>query len=432
MLDVQRLAVITRNTEFDELQKIFIDCDVAKAEATVIADRDRILEEISKTMPFAEMNKNIKTALVESARIEVKRAISTHGEHSIHIANPLVKFTRMLSFVGKYEEGQPFIQQALAIREKELGLEHPDTATAIHYLAGLLDDLGKREEAKVLYEQCLAIREKVYGVEHPSIAKTLNNLAALTDSMRNYEDAAVLYQRCIAIQEKLIGSEHPDTATILGNYGLLLGEMNHFEESEEMLLKALAIQEKVLIPEHPSIANTLTNLAGLFRQIGKREQAKIYYQRALAIFEKVLGDHPTTALVLNRIGQELQLFENYDEAVVYYQRSYDIQLKVLGSEHPETVNALQCLNDSKMFVGMGKVEALDMSEYEAYQNQRWNEEDDSNFVALMTRLMKETPAEENAEVEADSNVVNNSDDVKVNSEDVIVDRNDIAALYGWK
>ena len=92
----------------------------------------------------------------------------------------------LLGFAGQYRqyalaayvEARPLYERALAIREKVLGAEHPDTATSLNNLASLLQAQGDLAGARPLYERALAIREKVLGAEHPDTATSLNNLAA--------------------------------------------------------------------------------------------------------------------------------------------------------------------------------------------------------------------------------------------------------------
>jgi Tetratricopeptide repeat len=52
-------------------------------------------------------------------------------------------------------------------------------ATDLNNFAGLLQAQGDFAEARPLYERALAIREKVLGPEHPDTATSLNNLALL-------------------------------------------------------------------------------------------------------------------------------------------------------------------------------------------------------------------------------------------------------------
>jgi tetratricopeptide (TPR) repeat protein len=95
----------------------------------------------------------------------------------------------LLNAAGGYFHGRaanssarPLYERALAIREKALGAEHPDTAQSLNNLASLLQDRGDLAEARPLFERALAIREKALGAEHPDTAWTLNNLAILLRS----------------------------------------------------------------------------------------------------------------------------------------------------------------------------------------------------------------------------------------------------------
>ena len=61
--------------------------------------------------------------------------------------------------------------------------------------------------------RALAIREKVLGPEHPETATSLNNRAGLLRDKGDYAVAEPLLRRALAIKEKALGPEHPDTAT---------------------------------------------------------------------------------------------------------------------------------------------------------------------------------------------------------------------------
>ena len=96
---------------------------------------------------------------------------------------------------GRYADAIPLAQQALAIREKVLGRDHPDVALDLNNLAMLYDSQGRYADAEPLYQRSLAIREKALGRDHPDVAQSLNNLALLYYSQGRYADAKPLYQR---------------------------------------------------------------------------------------------------------------------------------------------------------------------------------------------------------------------------------------------
>ena len=74
------------------------------------------------------------------------------------------------------------------------GEEHPNTATCLATLAGLLAFQEKHAEAESMYLEALAIRKKAFGEEHAIIALNLNDLAILLRRRERYEEAESLYR----------------------------------------------------------------------------------------------------------------------------------------------------------------------------------------------------------------------------------------------
>jgi hypothetical protein len=63
----------------------------------------------------------------------------------------------------------------------------PDVATMLNILALVYRDQSKFKEAGALLNDALAIREKTLGPDHPAVAATLNNLAVLYGSLREHQ-----------------------------------------------------------------------------------------------------------------------------------------------------------------------------------------------------------------------------------------------------
>ena len=198
-----------------------------------------------------------------------------------------------------YSQAAPLFRDALAICEKALGPEHPDTATSLNNLALLLKDQGDFTGARPLYERALAIYEKVLGPEHPDTATSLSNLARLLHDQGDLAGARPLYERALAIYEKALGPEHPDTATSLNNLAHLLRDQGDLAGARPLYERALAIREKALGPEHPDTATSLNNLALLLQDQGDFAGARPLYERALAIIRE--GARPRASE--SRIGR---------------------------------------------------------------------------------------------------------------------------------
>jgi Tfp pilus assembly protein PilF len=246
-------------------------------------------------------------------------------------------------FLGRaaYSSAAPLLRHAVAIREKALGPEHPDTATSLNNLAVLLKDQDDLAGARQLYERALAIREKALGPEHPHTATSLNNLAVLLNDQGDLVAARQLYERALAITEKAVGPEHPHTATSLNNLAFLLRAQGDLVAARQLYERALAITEKAGRAEHPDTATSLDNLALLLQAQGGLAAARPLFERALAIREKALGpEHPNTATSLNNLAVLLKHQDDLAGARQLFERALAIREKALGPEHPDTATSL--------------------------------------------------------------------------------------------
>ena len=69
-----------------------------------------------------------------------------------------------------------------------LGKEHPDTAQSLDNLAHCYADQGKYKEAEPLYQRALAICERVMGADHPETKRVRNNYSNLQEKMKQNTD----------------------------------------------------------------------------------------------------------------------------------------------------------------------------------------------------------------------------------------------------
>jgi CHAT domain-containing protein/Tfp pilus assembly protein PilF len=289
----------------------------------------------------------------ETGQYQLEWRTATATGQDLALANQLNQQVIDLYGLGRYSEAMPLAEQVLAIREAQLGPDHPSTATSLNNLAGLYDSMGRYGEAEPLYRRALAIYEAQLGPDHPDTASSLNNLAVLYRSMGRYGEAEPLYRRALAIYEAQLGPDHPLTAGSLNNLAVLYDSMGRYGEAEPLSRRALAITEAQLGPDHPSTATSLNNLAGLYDSMGRYGEAEPLYRRALAITEAQLGpDHPDTAGSLNNLAVLYDSMGRYGEAEPLYRRALAIREAQLGPDHPSTATSLN--NLAGLYRSMGR------------------------------------------------------------------------------
>ena len=125
----------------------------------------------------------------------------------------------------------------MAIKEKSYGPKHPDIASSLNNLAGLLQTTNRFSEAEPLYRRALTILEKSFGKNHPRVATNLNNMAVLFYATNRYSDADWSFRRALRILEKSLGQTDPYVANVRGNLAELLDEMG--QSSDALTLESM-------------------------------------------------------------------------------------------------------------------------------------------------------------------------------------------------
>jgi CHAT domain-containing protein/tetratricopeptide (TPR) repeat protein len=260
---------------------------------------------------------------------------NVRGPEHTDVALALNNLAELYQKNGNFVKAESLYQRALAIYEKTVGPRHPATAATLNNLAVLYQVKGDYVKAELLFQRALAIGEKALGPQHSNVAARLNNLATLYRARGEYAKAEPLYQRALAIYEKTLGPMHPETAATLNNLGQLYQDRGDYVKAEPLYQRALSIWVNTLGPEHPYVATVSGNLARLCQDKGEYMKAEPLFQRALAIDEKVLGPHhPDLAGALNNLGVLYQEKGDYEKAEQLYQRALGIGEKALGTEHP--------------------------------------------------------------------------------------------------
>ncbi|OAL56153.1 hypothetical protein IQ07DRAFT_558137 [Pyrenochaeta sp. DS3sAY3a] len=243
----------------------------------------------------------------------------------------------VLESQGKYEEAEAMHLRALAIREKALGREHPDTITSVSHLGSVLESQGKYEEAEAMHRRALEGCENVLGREHPDTLTSVSKLGSVLERQGKYEQAEAMHRRALEGREKALGREHPNTLTSVSKLGSVLERQGKYEEAEAMHRRALEGNEKVLGQEHPDTLTSVSYLGSVLSRQGKYEEAEAMHRRALEGREKVLGrEHPDTLTSVYHLAFLAHQQENFPTAVGLYQRAYNGYVKVLGTQHPTT------------------------------------------------------------------------------------------------
>ena len=173
-------------------------------------------------------------------------------------ANVLVVAMLVLAAPAGAEEHGPAVLIPRPVYGNAPEAQRAVEVLALNTQAMQLFGQGKYNEAVAIQEKALALAERVLGPEHPDTLKSVNSLGNLYKAQGRYGEAEPLFKRALAASERVLGPEHPNTLASVASLGALYQAQGRYGEAEPLLKRALAGYERVLGPEHP---NTLVSVS---------------------------------------------------------------------------------------------------------------------------------------------------------------------------
>ncbi len=242
---------------------------------------------------------------------------------------------------GDYEMAKTWLLQVL-----EIQLDHVETpplkmAEVYYNLGFTLAELNNYGASETLFRDALAIRERELGPNHPETAAVLYNLATQAHIMGDIQDAVLLFQETIAIEEETLGLCHPDLSATYSNLALVHKDLGQYNQADFLFKQALDINLHTYDKDHPEIGAVTNNIALNYLEAGDLKRSEEYYAKALDIFHLAYGsDHHLYAIVLNGLGKLNQKQGAFDLGEGLLCEALEIGIRSLGWENLQVTSSL--------------------------------------------------------------------------------------------
>ncbi len=184
----------------------------------------------------------------------------------------------------QYADAESFFQRSCQAYEKSGGPYDLRLATELENLGNLYRDQQQFDitKAEAPLKRSLAIREKTLGPQHPETARILGDLSLLYFYEKNPAAAEEFALRALPVEEKAFGLDSLSITTTLNRLGISERDLGKFKEAEVNLKRALEIRERRHAPAN-WIATSLENLACVYAMEGQEAQAQPLIARAQSI-----------------------------------------------------------------------------------------------------------------------------------------------------
>jgi serine/threonine-protein kinase len=139
---------------------------------------------------------------------DVVTALRGHPDRGEDLATALLYFGKVRLETGDAQAAEPPIREALAIRRRLFGRDHPQVANAIDGIGELMQERGDYTAAEHAYREALAIRRDLFPGDHMDVGVSLENLGIVLQAAGRSTEAAGLLEEALAVLRPSLGDGH--------------------------------------------------------------------------------------------------------------------------------------------------------------------------------------------------------------------------------
>lgn len=365
----------------------------ANREAAVSARVVAFMTQMFQVSDPSESRGNSITAreILDKASQNINTGLASDPEVQAHMSQVMGEVYRNL---GLYAQAEPLLNQAVSIRRRVLGPNHPDTLASMNSLALLIYREGRVAEAETLQRDVLETERRVLGSKDPRTIASIRQLANILHEQGHYTDAEKLERDALALEQQIHGLESPQAITAQSAVAFTLMEEGQFQKSETLEREALDSAQRVMGNDHPDTLKIMSILAQVLQDEGRYSEQERVERQVVDAESRVLGpEHPQTLQSMLGLATSLErqhrngeaeklarhvveqesrilspdsrvllvakasladtlLAENrYQEAESLLREIVDSERRVLGPEHPNTLDAMVSLANTLMEAG---------------------------------------------------------------------------------
>lgn len=263
------------------------------------------------------------------------------GANHRGVAEVLLALGRMYRDTGRPEDALDATERALRIQSRSLAADAPELVSGLHQLGTVHIRRGEYDTAKGVLERARDIAENALPRDSLELAELASALGASHAYRGEFADAEVQYRQALDIYEKSHGPDHPMVAGVVSSLALLAQHDGRFAEQDRLFQRALDIYEQTLGTEHPRVRIVLSNLGLSLLRRGRHEEAREVLERAVALDETSQAHETASgASRLTNLGVAYWKLGLLDEAAPLFQRATTIRERVLGPDHPHRATSL--------------------------------------------------------------------------------------------
>ena len=190
---------------------------------------------------------------------------------------------------GDLERSHEVTKEGLRLAREVSGPKHQATVVGLINAGQGLIELGRPDEAEPYLVEAVETAESFLPAVHPLVAAAERNLGAMQARQGRLDEAETVLGQALAHHAKLYDEEQFLTQLVQSNVALVRLRQGRLDEADGLFAKSLAAIEPDFGSEHHVVGEILHFQGELRVRQGRQADARKLFERALQIREKVFG-----------------------------------------------------------------------------------------------------------------------------------------------
>jgi hypothetical protein len=150
-----------------------------------------------------------------------------------------------------HHEAETVLRQVAAVRERNLGADHPHTLDTRHSIARRMVQRRDFSQAQAEFRAVLAVQQKILGPNHLHTLGTRHSIARTMAALGDHYGAQAEFREVLAARREILGPEHPRTLSTRYEIARTMAALDDHAGAQAEFREVLAAQREVLGPDHP-------------------------------------------------------------------------------------------------------------------------------------------------------------------------------------
>lgn len=276
--------------ERDARQRIAAEAEVSRAVTRFLVDLFREVDPKlarGNTMParavFDRGTRRIRNELADQPAVQAE-LMQVAGE--------------VYQNLGLFKDAQPLIEQALKLRQKVLGQEGVQLASAKYLLARLFHATARYNDSIQLYREVIHTWA-AQSPPPPDLVEARLEYAQVLMETGSDQEARDLFETSLEGLRNQAPEGNETLALALDKYGMFLLTCDHYRKAEPVLREAVTMFDRFAPEKDPDRVRLVVDLANCLERKAGISEAHALYERALEQARTIFDPgHPMIALTL--------------------------------------------------------------------------------------------------------------------------------------